>query len=135
MNPDAFLKLRSTILLSAAKVLQVKNNLKDYTGGFTFLKLLWYDLQKGGGSMNISISLKESIYDCKIIITDSKGSRNYDISALCDDEKTIPPIAVEVFDPEFDLTLIPIMPDVSPALNELEENSWKDKLAKKASKL
>lgn len=85
--------------------------------------------------MKISIGLKESIYDCKIKITDSKGSRSYYISALCDDKKTIPPITIEVFDNEFDLTLIPIMSDVSPALNELEENNWKDKLAKKASKL
>jgi hypothetical protein len=75
------------------------------------------------------------MYDCKIKITDSKGSRCYYISALCDDENTLPPIAAEVFDNEFDLTLIPIMPDVSPAVNEIEENNWKDKLVKKASKL
>jgi len=85
--------------------------------------------------MKITFVLKESIYDCKIKITDSKGSRCYYISALCDDEKTIAPITAEVFDNAFDLTLIPAMPDVNPALNELEENTWKDKLAKKATKV
>lgn len=85
--------------------------------------------------MKITIGLKESIYDCKVTITDSKGSRSYYISALCDDEKATPSLTAEIFDNQLDLTLIPIMPDVSPALNELEENNWKDKLAKKASKL
>lgn len=85
--------------------------------------------------MKITIGLKESIYDCKIKITDSKGSRSYYISALSDDEKTTSSITIEVFDNHFDLTLIPVMPNTSAVLNELEENNWKDKLAKKASKL
>lgn len=85
--------------------------------------------------MKISLVLKESIYDCKIKITDSYGERYYYISALCEEGMTSSSITAEVFDNEFDLTLIPIMPDVSPALNEIEENNWKDKLTKKASKL
>ena len=85
--------------------------------------------------MKIYLVLKESIYDCKIKISDSQGERYYNISALCEEGMTSSSITAEVFDNEFDLTLIPIMPDVSPALNELEENNWKDKLAKKVSKL
>ena len=82
--------------------------------------------------MKISLVLKESIYDCKIKISDSQGERYYYISALCDEGMTSSIIA-EVFDNEFTLTLIPITADVKPVLNEIEENDWKDKLAKKAT--
>ncbi len=82
--------------------------------------------------MKISLVLKESIYDCKIKISDSQGERYYYISALCDEGMTSSIIA-EVFDNEFTLTLIPITADVKSVLNEIEENDWKDKLAKKAT--
>ena len=42
-------------------------------------------------------------------------------------------IIAEVFDNEFSLSLVPITADVKSALNEIEENDWKDKLAKKAT--
>ncbi len=89
-------------------------------------------MNKGGEQMRITLVLKESIYDCKIQITDSKGSRYY-MLALCD-ETAISSVTVDVFDDEFDLALIPVMPDTESLLNEWEENNWKDKLAKKASK-
>lgn len=85
--------------------------------------------------MKITLVLKESIYDCKIQITDSRGSRNYYISALCEDETVTPFITAEIYDNGFDLTLIPIMPDTTSMLNDFEENNWKDKFAKKAAKV
>ena len=82
--------------------------------------------------MKISLVLKESIYDCKIKISDSHGERYYYISALCEEGITSSSITAEVFDNEFTLTLIPITADVKSVLNEIEENNWKDRLAKKA---
>ncbi len=85
--------------------------------------------------MKITLVLKESIYDCKIQITDSRGSRYYYISALCEDETVTPFITAEIYDNDFDLTLIPIMPDTTSMLNDFEENNWKNKFAKKATKV
>ena len=42
-------------------------------------------------------------------------------------------ITAEVFDNEFSLSLIPITADVKSVLEEIEENDWKDRLAKKAT--
>ena len=42
-------------------------------------------------------------------------------------------ITAEVFDHAFSLSLIPITANVKSVLNEIEENNWKDKLAKKAT--
>lgn len=83
--------------------------------------------------MKIFLVLKESIYDCKIKISDSQGERCYYISALCEKEMTSSSITAEVFDNEFSLSLIPITADVKSALEEIEENDWKDRLAKKAT--
>ena len=85
--------------------------------------------------MKITLVLKESIYDCKIKISDSHGERYYYISALCEDETVTPFITAEVYDNDFDLTLIPIMPDTTSMLNDFEENNWIDKFAKKATKV
>ncbi len=85
--------------------------------------------------MKITLLLKESIYDCKIKISDSYGERYYYISSLCEEGITSSSITAEVFDSEFDLTLIPIVPDTSRILNDFEENNWKDKFAKKATKV
>ncbi len=54
--------------------------------------------------MKISFVLKESIYDCKIQITDIQGSRYYLISALSNNETTAY-ITAEVYGNEFDLAL------------------------------
>ena len=82
--------------------------------------------------MKITLVLKESIYDCRIKITDSHGERFYYISALCEEGMTSSIIS-DVFDNEFSISLIPIMSDTQSVLNEIEENNWKDKLAKKAT--
>lgn len=84
--------------------------------------------------MKITLVLKDSIYDCKIIITDSRGERHYYISALCDEEASPPSVIADVFDHDFSLSLIPVMTDTKAMLNEIEENGWKDKLAKKATR-
>ncbi len=81
----------------------------------------------------IFLVLKESIYDCKIKIFDSQGERYYYISALYEEGMTSSSITAEVFDNKFSLSLIPITADVKSVLNEMEENDWKDKLAKKAA--
>lgn len=82
--------------------------------------------------MKITLVLKESIYDCKIKISDSQGERYYYIPALCEEGMTSSIIA-EVFDNEFSLSLVPITADIKSTLNEIEENDWKDKLAKKTT--
>ena len=83
--------------------------------------------------MKITLTLKESIYDCKIKITDSHGARFYRIATLCEEGTHPSPIIVDVFDNEFSMSLIPVMADAKSALNELEETNWKDKLVKKAA--
>ena len=82
--------------------------------------------------MKITLSLKESIYDCQVEITDSHGSRYYFISASGEDEGNCQNIVAEIFDNDFDLELIPLMPNTNPMLDALEPNNWKEKLAKKA---
>ena len=90
-------------------------------------------LDKGGDLVKIFLVLKESIYDCKIKISDSHGERNYYISALCEEGMTSSSITAEIFDNEFSISLVPITADVKSALDEIEDNDWKDKLAKKAT--
>ena len=85
--------------------------------------------------MTVSFVLKESVYDCMIKITDSHGEQCYYIPCLQEEGANSSSIMVEIFDYEFDLTLTPAMPNMSPLINEFEEKNWKDKLAKKASKL
>ena len=92
-----------------------------------------HGVNKGGDFVKISLVLKESIYDCKIKISDSRGERHYYISALCEEGMTSPSIIAEVFDNEFSISLIPITSDVKSALDESTANDWKDKLAKKAT--
>lgn len=84
--------------------------------------------------MKISFALKESIYNCKVQITDLQGSRTYLIPAVSDDELSEQWITADIYGTEFDLTLIPMMPDIEPIFNELEERTWKDKLAIKVTK-
>ena len=85
--------------------------------------------------MIISFVLKKSIYDCKIKITDSHGERYYYISALCEEGMDSSSIIAEIFDNDFSLSLIPMMANTNSVLNEFEESDWKDKLAKKATRL
>ena len=85
--------------------------------------------------MKITFVLKESIYDCKLQITDLHGSHYYLLPAINDDKNPEQCIVADVYGSEFDLALIPLMPDTSSVYQELEENNWKDKLAKQASKL
>lgn len=85
--------------------------------------------------MKITIVLKDSIYDCKIKITDSHGERYYHISALCEEGIKSSAITAEIFDNDFSLSLIPMMTDTKKVLDEFDVNDWKDKVAKKASKV
>ena len=84
--------------------------------------------------MEISLDLKESMYDCEIQITDTHGSRSYYISASGDD---IPahPVRAEIFDNECMIRLVPVMQNTKAVLSDFEVNTWKDKLAKKTSKM
>lgn len=81
--------------------------------------------------MKITLVLKDCIYDCKIRITDSRGERDYYISSSHAQENQNPSIAVDVFDSDFSLLLIPVMADTQPLLNEIQGNNWKSKLALK----
>ena len=86
--------------------------------------------------MKITLNFKETIYDCKIKITDSQGTRYYYTSPLSEEKSSLSAsLTVEVFDSDFLLTLIPVMVDANSALEDFEVQNWKDKLAKKASKL
>lgn len=84
--------------------------------------------------MGIILYLKESVYDCKIIITDSHGERYYNISAVYGEERQPSSIVAEVYDNEFSLCLIPMMAYTKSDIDEWEPTGLKDKLAKKASK-
>lgn len=84
--------------------------------------------------MKILFSLGESLYDCKLKITDSQGSRCYLIPAINDNTISGQCIAAEVYGTEFDLDVIPLTPDINSTLDELEENHWTDKFAKNATK-
>ena len=70
--------------------------------------------------MKITLVLKESIYDCKIKISDSHGECYYYISSLCEEGINSSSIIAEVFDNEFSLSLIPITADIKSVLNEIE---------------
>ncbi|MBE7058409.1 MAG: hypothetical protein E7387_04840 [Ruminococcaceae bacterium] len=83
--------------------------------------------------MKITLVLKESIFDCKVRITDSYGERYYDISCLCEEGTNCSSIEAEIFDSEFSLLLIPVMPDTLSILNEFEPKDWKEKFAKKTT--
>lgn len=83
--------------------------------------------------MKIVFSLKESLYDCSLQITDTQGTRYFLIPALSTDELSEQYILVDIYANEFDLTVTPLMPDYKHMLHEFEESNWKDKLAKKAT--
>ena len=91
--------------------------------------------------MKITFVLRESIYDCKIQISDSHGSRYIYLSASSGDdsifrsgeERTASSLETEIFDADCLIDLIPVMPDISSVADSFEETNWKDRLAKKAS--
>lgn len=91
-------------------------------------------MTSGGECMKIIFSLKESIYDCKLKITDTQGDCYYLIRAPKDNDTPIEYITVDVCGTEFDLELIPLFPDVDSALNEIDNKHWTDKFVKKAAK-
>lgn len=83
--------------------------------------------------MNVSFALNNSIYDCKLQITDAHGSRYYLIPALTDEGASDSMVTVDIFENALDLTLVPLTPDLNAVLAGWEETTWKDKLAKKAT--
>ena len=84
--------------------------------------------------MKITLVLRESIFDCKVKITDSFGERHYFISALNEGKTKSSSIIADVFDNEFFISLIPVTSDIQSILNEVDEEDWKDKMAKKATR-
>ncbi len=85
--------------------------------------------------MKTTVFLKESIYNCKIIITDSHGKREYYISALTNEGPLEACVTAEFYDDEFSISVIPLMTNTQEILDGIENKTWKDKLAKKASKM
>ena len=75
------------------------------------------------------------MYDCRLQITDSHGSRYHLISVAGGSENTDPSVTAEIYDSECYLSLSPLLPDISAGLNELEGASWKERFAIKAAKI
>lgn len=84
--------------------------------------------------MKLTLVLNESIFDCKIKISDLQGERYYYISAVCEDGMTSSSTTVDVFGSDFCLSVIPIVADTKSVLNISLQDNWKDKLAKNFSK-
>lgn len=79
--------------------------------------------------MVISFLLKDSLYNCDLNITDSNGTRIYSLNAPDDSNPQNHIINIDVADPNFDITVIPTPADYKSALNDLENETFKDIVA------
>lgn len=71
--------------------------------------------------MKITVTLKESLFDCYAQITDSRGVREHYIP-LCGEGETYSAVTAEVFDSDFLLTLIPVTADINGMVDEVQGN-------------
>lgn len=85
--------------------------------------------------MKVVFTLKDSMYHCRLQITDSHGSRYHLISVADGSENADQSATVEIYDSECDLSLSPLFPDINAGLNEFQGTSWKEKFAIKAAKV
>lgn len=85
--------------------------------------------------MKLHLNLKESIYNCQIIISNQKGSETHIINTLDENgnDNINRTLEIDIDDSDFDITLTPTMVNYKKMLNILETNTWKDKFAKKIS--
>lgn len=80
--------------------------------------------------MKLKIEMKESIYDCRLQIRDGYGSRSVLLNSMEAPLET----EVDLFGGDTELVFLPAVPNIDPALKDVEETTWKDKLVKKAAK-
>lgn len=80
--------------------------------------------------MNIRFSVETNLYNCKISITDNHGARTFFINSSLE-ETELEPLEVDLVGDTFELTVIPVMADYKTMLNEIEQETWKDKVAVK----
>lgn len=81
--------------------------------------------------MKIRFVLGETPYNCELQVTDTFGTRCFLLEMPIDEDQTNASLEVDIYGYEFDLTLIPIMVDYQPELNNLETRKLKDKFVKK----
>lgn len=86
--------------------------------------------------MKIRLVLEDDLHNCGIQIDDMFGTRYFRLNLPDEGQEDHPFLDVDIPGDRFDLTVVPIMVDYKDALKEMENvegNTWKDKLAKKAA--
>lgn len=72
-------------------------------------------------------------YECRLRIADWGGEREFLLTKFEEDgSEREPYIEVEIYGDQFEVTVLPEFVDYKSALDEIEQNNWKDKLIKKA---
>ena len=78
--------------------------------------------------MRVSLNFLNSLYSCETIIKDTSGIQNYVVNL---EDKQSDFLEIDVESSNFELTLIPKMPDYKSAFLDMEVQNWKDWLAQK----
>ena len=78
--------------------------------------------------MRLSLNFSNSLYSCEAIIKDASGIQNYVVNL---EDKQSDFLEIDVESSNFELTLIPKMPDYKSAFLDMEVQNWKDRLAQK----
>ena len=84
--------------------------------------------KRKGSKMRISLYFSNSIYNCEAIIKDTYGIEKHFIN-MEDNQSEL--LEIDVKSSNFELTLIPKMPDYKSAFLDMDTQSWKDRLAQK----
>ena len=78
--------------------------------------------------MKLSLFFSNSLYNCEAIIKDISGIKKYVINF---EEKQSDFLEIDVESSNFELTVIPKMPDYKSAFSDMEIQNFKDRLAQK----
>ena len=78
--------------------------------------------------MKLSLFFSNSLYNCEAIIKDTSGIKKY-VTNFEDKQSDF--LEIEVENSNFELTVIPKMPDYKSAFSDMEVQNWKDRLAQK----
>lgn len=82
--------------------------------------------------MTIKFILPKSLYNCELKITDANQTQTHTL--LTPIEETDTPYVLEIdVSGEFDFTVTPTMIDKNKILDEFDQNTWTDRLGKKAA--
>lgn len=90
-------------------------------------------IQEGDLIMIIQFILEDSCFDCNFRIRDLQGERDYYIRSAISENMQFNYLDIEVFGSDFDLSVIPIIPDYKKDINNEKVKGLRDKLVKKAS--